>query len=312
MPEPRYDIIAIDIDGTLFDSSGQVSEANIAALADARRAGIEIVLCTGRGYPESVDAVHAVGAHHPSKGRNVAPIVVSGGAMIVDAAAGKTMHRWAIPQDLVQGVCALFASMRRAPLLLKDRDAAGFDYLVIKTGPIEPPTEWWFNVMPVEVRYVDRLDQDEHPEHTVRVGFAAHHETMVELATKVRDQFGRDATIHHFAAVSSGGAPVNGATEAEARRGGKDRTIQLLEVFNPSVSKWTAIHRLALEQQVPRERVCAIGDEVNDVAMIEGAGLGIAMANAIAPVKAAAEIETRSNDDDGVAYAIEQILSGAW
>ena len=46
--------------------------------------------------------------------------------------------------------------------------------------------------------------------------------------------------------------------------------------------------------------------------MIEGAGLGIAMGNAIAPVKAAAQRHTRSNDEDGVAFASERILSGAW
>ena len=314
MASPRYDILAIDIDGTLFDSSGRVSAATVEALDDARQAGIEIVLCTGRGFPESVDAIEAVRADVPSRGRTIAPVVVSGGAMIVDAAAGRTMHRWPIPDDLVRRVCSLFASMNRAPLLLKDRDAAGFDYLVIQTGPIEPPSAWWFDVMPVEVRYVDALHEDEHPEHTVRVGFAAHHEVMVELSDKVQAQFGRDATIHHFAAVSgsTGGNGAENAEDAEARCGSKHRTIHLLEVFNPSVSKWTAIHRLALEQRVPRERIAAIGDEINDLAMIEGAGLGIAMANAIAPVKQAATRETTSNDADGVARAIEHILSGAW
>ncbi len=316
MDRPNYDILAIDIDGTLFDSQGRVSPANVSALEDARRAGLEIVLCTGRGFPESVDAIQAVDAQKPSAGCEVAPIVVSGGAMIVDAATGSTMHRWPVPYDLVERVCDLFATMKRAPLLLKDRDAAGFDYLVIRTGPIEPPSEWWFSVMPVEVRYVDTLADDVHPEHTVRVGFAAHHEAMTELSIRVHQDFGRDATIHHFAAVGAAKTDTKGATETEAdvetRRGGKDKSIHLLELFNPSVSKWTAIHRLALEQRVPRQRICAIGDEVNDVAMIEGAGLGIAMANAIAPVKEVADIETRSNDDDGVAYAIENILSGTW
>jgi hydroxymethylpyrimidine pyrophosphatase-like HAD family hydrolase len=72
------------------------------------------------------------------------------------------------------------------------------------------------------------------------------------------------------------------------------------------------VHRLALEQRIPRERIAAIGDEVNDIAMIEGAGLGIAMANAVPQVKKAAKVETASNADDGVARAIEKILSGEW
>ena len=92
----------------------------------------------------------------------------------------------------------------------------------------------------------------------------------------------------------------------------RDDSVHLLEVFDRQVSKWTAIHRLALEQGVPRERIAAIGDEVNDLAMIEGAGLGVAMGNAVPAVKAAARAHTASNAQDGVAVAIRRILSREW
>ncbi|HVZ94165.1 MAG TPA: HAD hydrolase family protein, partial [Phycisphaerales bacterium] len=75
---------------------------------------------------------------------------------------------------------------------------------------------------------------------------------------------------------------------------------------------WTAIHRLAMEQRIPRERIASIGDEVNDLAMIEGAGLGIAMGNAVPAIKEAAKAHTESNAKDGVARAIERILNGEW
>ena len=58
--------------------------------------------------------------------------------------------------------------------------------------------------------------------------------------------------------------------------------------------------------------MAAIGDQINDLTMIRGAGLGIAMGNAIQPVKDAARQRTRGHHEDGVAHAIEQILSGAW
>ncbi len=304
MAEPRYDILAIDLDGTLFGPDGRVSRANAAAVDRARAAGIEVVICTGRGFRESGDAVRAIRAQEPAAGREVAPVVTAGGAMIVDAASGTTMHRWPVDGGIVERVCAMFADMDRAPLLLKDFDAAGFDYLVVRSGPVEPPSAWWFSVMPVEVRYVDQLADDDHPEHTVRVGFAAHRETMSALASRVRDEFGREVLIHSFPAVSG--------SSAESTAGVKNNDIHLLEIFDASVSKWTAIHRLALEQGVPRERVAAIGDEINDLALVEGAGLGIAMGNAIPEVKAAAAKETLAFSEDGVAHAIDRILAGEW
>jgi hypothetical protein len=158
--------------------------------------------------------------------------------------------------------------------------------------------------MPVEVRYVDDLTEDEHPEHTVRVGFAADRETMSALAGQVRDEFGREVLIHSFPAVSG--------PSTESAAGVKSADIHLLEIFDASVSKWTAVHRLALEQGVPRERIAAIGDEINDLAMVEGAGLGVAMGNAIAEVKHAAAKETLGFSEDGVAHAIDRILAGEW
>lgn len=300
----KYDLLALDLDGTLFGPDGRVSEANRLAVEAARRAGIEVVLCTGRALIESKTAIAAVDAHKPSSGQTVAPMVCAGGAMVCDVASARTLHRWAMDADLVSRLCDHFAREKRAPLILKDRDAAGFDYLVVNSGPIEYPTQWWFDAMDVEVKFIDDIAHDPHPEHTVRVGFAATADRMAGLAKSIREEFGREATTQHFAAVSG---PKNGDPN-----GTKDESVHLLEVFDPHVNKWTAIHRLALEQGVARERVCAIGDEVNDLAMIEGAGLGIAMGNAVEAVKEAATIETLSYESDGVAHAIEMILTGQW
>jgi hydroxymethylpyrimidine pyrophosphatase-like HAD family hydrolase len=304
MPSPNYDILALDLDGTLFGPTGEVSSRNREAVRRAREAGIEVVICTGRGFKESGKAIRAIDAGEVAAGRTVAPMVTSGGAMIVDAATGETMHRWPVDPGIVSEVCGLFAEMGRAPMLLKDAGAAGFDYLVVTTGPLEPPSQWWFSVMPVEVRFVRSLDEDAHPEHTVRVGFAADRATMIGLASRVRERFEDHVLIHSFPAVAGS------STDSDA--GVKDDSIHILEIFDVSVSKWTAIHRLASQQGVPRERIAAIGDEINDVAMIEGAGLGIAMGNAIPEVKAAAKKETADFSQDGVAEAIDRILEGAW
>ncbi|MCZ9309588.1 HAD family hydrolase [Corynebacterium uberis] len=80
----------------------------------------------------------------------------------------------------------------------------------------------------------------------------------------------------------------------------------LLEVAAPGITKQRAVAQLAQRYQVPRERVICFGDMPNDIEMLRWAGLGVAMGNASAEVKQAADIVTTSNDDDGVARVLER------
>ena len=86
-------------------------------------------------------------------------------------------------------------------------------------------------------------------------------------------------------------------------------TIHLLEAFDPTVDKWTMLSRLADERGVPHAEVAAIGDGLNDVGMIRGAGIGIAMGGADARVRAVADAET-GPPGTGVGDAIHALLDG--
>ncbi len=302
MSARKYDILAVDLDGTLLDPSGRVSARNRDAVRAAKEAGLEVVICTGRGLVESKHILDAIDGRRLPKGWPVAPAVVAGGAMVADAATNTTLHRWPMDEGLVRRIVDRFADARVASMVLKDPDAAGFDYLIVDTGQLDPVNIWWFEKMGVQRRHVPALDADEHPEHTVRVGFAAATESMYGLGREIMSEFRGQATLHHFAAVSA----------KHAAEGGRDDSIHILEAFDPRVSKWTAIEWLAQRQGVGRERIAAIGDEVNDVALLRGVGMGIAMGNAVPAVKEVARQHAPSNADDGLAHAIERILEGAW
>ncbi len=69
MTRHKYDLIALDLDGTLFGPDGKVSRGNIEAVRAARDAGIEVVICTGRALIESTRAIRAIDADQPAKGR---------------------------------------------------------------------------------------------------------------------------------------------------------------------------------------------------------------------------------------------------
>lgn len=332
-------MLAVDLDGTLLDPRGRVTERTIRAVRSAREAGMEVVICTGRGLVESRHAIDAIEARTLPQGWPVAPVVVAGGAMVADALSGRTLRRWPLCSSIVERVVQRFAEARVATMVLKDPHEAGFDYLIVDTGELDPVNLWWFEKMGVRRRHVASLDLDEHPEHSVRVGFAAATGDMYALGREIMREFEGETTMHHFAAVSGKAMDRKARTSAaEAPReplpGGsgvdfvqdkpsasacapeeveaKDDSIHILEVFDRQVSKWTAIEWLARSRAIDPARVAAIGDEINDLAMIKGAGLGVAMSNAIPAVREAAARIAPSNEEDGVASAIDRILSGDW
>lgn len=339
MPERRYDILAVDLDGTLLDPRGRVTERTASAVRRAREQGLEVVICTGRSLVESRHAIEAIEAGTIPPGWRSAPVVVAGGAMIADAMTGRTLHRWPMDLGLVTRVIGRFAEAKVATMVLKDPFAAGFDYLIVDTGPLDPVNLWWFEKMGVTRRHVAGIGDDAHPEHTVRVGFAAATTAMYGVGREIMAEFARETTMHHFAAVS--GKAMDRRAKDAARPAGegipgagdlgfvqskpskdvdsiaadieaKDDSIHILEVFDKRVSKWAAIEWLGGETGVPRERIAAIGDEINDLAMVRGAGLGIAMGNAVESVRGAARAAAPSNAEDGVAFAIDRILAGEW
>jgi hydroxymethylpyrimidine pyrophosphatase-like HAD family hydrolase len=293
-----YSLLAIDLDGTLLSPDGQASARNVQALARAREAALRVIICTGRGLVECRHILETIS--------QVDPVVVAGGSIIADPGTSRTIHRFSIDQSLVRRTVERLLEHNHPALVLKDPVEAGYDYLVIRGRQrlaLDPVTEWWFDKMNVNVRFADTLEEDGHPEHTVRVGACGLSGTLAAIKRDLAGICDGEANVHHFPAVV---APEH------ASRTSDGQTLHVLEVFSQKANKWSAIQHLADKLGVSHSCVAAIGDEINDESMIEGAALGIAMANAVPTVKKMARRQTLSNSEDGVAHAIDQILAGAW
>lgn len=294
----RYDMIAVDLDGTLLDSRGRVSEANAAAVRAARERGVRVAVCTGRGLVECAHLLEAIGQQDP--------VVVAGGSIVACPQERRTIHRFALDEDLVARAVDRLLGHGHPVMVLKDPLHAGYDYLMVvgeQNLALDPVTVWWLEHMNIKHRFVASIAEDEHPEHSVRLGVCALSGAMAEIDADLRGAFGQQATMHHFPAVVG---------PQHADRIPPGQKLHILEVFDRDASKWSAIRWLADRDGIRPERICAIGDEINDLPMISGAGLGVAMGNAIPGVKSAAGRQTLSNDEDGVAYAIGKVLGGEW
>jgi len=293
----RYDLVAIDIDGTLIDHTGQVHARNIAAIARARAEGMTVVLCTGRALIECRRVIETTG--------QCDPVIVSGGAIIADPVTERTIERQTMPPGLVARLCEYLHQRSHPALLLKDSDAAGFDYLVVSPrgeDALDPASRWWFDHMGVRCRFAQAAADDEHPEHTVRVGAYSANTPVVDLAEELARMFHAEVMLQHF----------NGVLLPKERRDQGIESIHIVEVFNPLADKWQALCRLAARLNIPQARLCAIGDQTNDQTMVGNAALGIAMGNAHPAVAAVAKRQTLAASEGGVGYALEHVLRGEW
>jgi len=285
----RYRMLAIDLDGTLLDSRGQVPSVNRDAVRRARDAGLLVVLCTGRGYKETRRIVDALGDDHDM------PLILAGGAHVTDPTTGATLHAATLEPHLTAEIIETIDPAEHAVLLLLDPDPCEHDYLVIGRNNLTDNTRWWFDFVGAEVTFADHPTMND-LHHVLRAGIVGPEAVMPPLQHRVIARFGDRVVVQHFVAVR--------ATDGE--------DVHIFEVFASGVTKWSALQWLAGAHDIAEHEIAAIGDHINDVAMIAHAGCGIAMANAVDAVHKVADRQTTANDAHGVAHAIDQILHAKW
>lgn len=284
----RYRMIAIDLDGTLLDRHNRISDENLAAIAKAQQAGATIVPCTGRGWREARVVLQALA------GVELGVFVT--GAVVGKVTTGESLNIAVIEPSLATELVRFLEHLPEAVLVYRDASMCGHDYLVTGQGVLTQATQWWFEATGATVHFQRHVgEEDLH--HTLRVGALTTATRIPELKRQLANLFGDRILVQSFEAV---------------RMPTPDQGVHILEVFAGGVDKWRGLHWIATQRGIAAEQIAAIGDEINDVAMLQSAGCGIAMANAVDPVKAVADHITDHHDDDGVAYAIERLLSGEW
>ena len=284
-------LIAVDLDGTLLDSSGKVSPRNIKAIADLRDAGFKVVPATGRSWRESRRVFEVIQA----KGM----AVTSGGSVLSDAATGKTIERLTMDPELVLRLTLALLERGLLAHLLRDHDSSCHDYCLVGTGHVNPATEWWLKTHEVDVRRVDTIDDLKKLgfDHVLRVGAVERGDVLAPVCAAMREQFHGQATMQSWSAVTS-----NAAIGSETH---------LLEMYCVNTDKWTMIQKLRDRHGLSNDQVFAIGDGLNDLIMVREAGVGIAMQNAHAELRPLANHIAPHHHDDGFAHVVEQILSGS-
>lgn len=276
----RYRMIAIDMDGTLLSPAGAVTARTKAAVHRCLSAGLLVCFATGRNWTESRTVLEAV-AHYDTA-------VFVGGAVVMDTRQGVTLHRTMMQPALANEVCAFFETRGHAALALQDTLSAGFDYLLSEGFALDEATALWMKISNAVVCRVASL-QDYRHDHTIRVGVVVDPQSAEQMAEALQGQFGERIVFNRIPLLACG--------------------LDVLEVFDPAVNKWQGLLHVAARHGIQRHEIIAIGDDVNDLPMLQNAGLGVAMGNARPHVQAVAKRVIGTNADDGLAVFLEELVA---
>lgn len=275
----HYRLLAIDIDGTLVNSRDELTDATRAAVRRASAAGIRVVLATGRRYSRTLPLVEPLGID--------VPLVTASGALVKDALDHRTFFRAEFPGDVLRDTLRAVAQAGYDPLVCADTFNDGFDFYMPRAAVESPELGEYLRLNPTDGRvWPNMIDA---PPPGVFAGFAmGTRGAMLDL----------EADLH---------ARLPGQLATHVLRSPR-YTGFLCEIAPAGITKWSSIRRLAHAFDIEDEAICAVGDDVNDIPMIEGAGLGVAMGNASPVVKAAADRIAPGHDDDGLVSVVEWLL----
>ncbi len=273
-------LIALDMDGTLLDSSLKISEENQKMIKEACAQGVEVVISTGRPYIGIPTELLA--------GLGVKYAITSNGAALYKLPEKECLFEDCIPLD------------EFLPIARKIQSCDVFFHVFINgISYFEEGKRSVVDKMKLSDTHKKFFHNSGYPVEDI-VAFIEEQNVDIEKAGA------------NFYPLSEDIYKDYDELEAYLRNHPSLTTVcggfHNLEFAHKGLSKATGLKFLADYLHISMEEVMAVGDSENDIDIIEAAGIGVAMENAEPIVKEACDFVTLSNDEDGVAYAIRQFV----
>ncbi|MBS7576289.1 MULTISPECIES: Cof-type HAD-IIB family hydrolase [unclassified Enterococcus] len=262
-------LIGIDLDGTLLDDKKTISDRNFQAIAQAKAKGVKVVITTGRPLKAIEHLLEALDLYDDEDFS-----ITFNGGLVQKNQTG----------DILAKTPMKFEQLEVLNNLTK---ALGIPLDVISDGTvyqIQGNHQSWYQranpILSFTPITFEQLDQN-----------LVYNKAISAYDAKILDQSIAkisDFYYEHFEII-------------------KSRDI-LLEFMPKDVTKASGLAQLADLLNIKQDEVMTIGDEENDLSMIEWAGLGVAMGNAVELIRSASNVTTLDNNHDGVALAIEKYV----
>ncbi|WP_034550458.1 sugar-phosphatase [Carnobacterium funditum] len=262
-------LIAIDLDGTLLTKDRIISDENKQAIKKAKEQGIKVVLCTGRPLLGMIHYLEELGLRESGDYG-----ITYNGGLVQKTDTGEILSQKTLSREDTQELYNLSQDIN-IPCNFIDLEKVYEPPYPVGRDSLYPTV---MNALPFVPVFLEDLSEDL---AVNKIVFCYEEESLDEAITKIPSEF-----FERFNIMKS--RPV------------------LLELLNKEVDKGKGIAILCERLGIETHEVMAIGDEANDFAMIEFAGMGVAMENATSEIKGIAQFITKNNNDHGVAHAIKK------
>lgn len=267
---PDVRLLVLDIDGTIVDESNRVRDSVAQAIRSAQQRGVAVALATGRRFRSSLPAHDSIGS--------TLPVICYEGALIREPGTGFVHSHWTVAPSVAAQVLTQTERLR-----LSGRVSVHFyiqDNLYVSN--LNDASKVYFEESEVGSIVMSDLRPLLSRATTKVMVLSEDDRAIAQLSSQLKNSHSRTQVKQY-------------------------KSITSLEVFNPEVNKRLAVKYLAENIMALRpENVMAIGDDLTDIEMLEYAGIGVAMGDAPAAVKASADWVTTTIEKDGVARAVER------
>jgi Cof subfamily protein (haloacid dehalogenase superfamily) len=283
-------LLALDLDGTLLNSRGEITRRNLEAIEKSRALDVRVAVVTGRRFRDCRPIALELGLD--------VPVISHNGALTKHAETLETVAILPLPLSAARQALEIGKGFGADALVSDDHDGLGvliYDHVSGDNAAFYQYLSWSRRVHGEEegaksVQEVSSLDEylDHDPIH---LSFSGGCVQMKQLEDLLRKQMGD--TVKIFCTIYP------------------EKDFTLIDIVNASVSKGAGVAAAAAEIGVEADEIMAIGDNYNDLEMLLFAGTGVVMANAPSSLREIKGLHpTASNAEDGVALAIEQFILG--
>jgi hydroxymethylpyrimidine pyrophosphatase-like HAD family hydrolase len=295
------------MDGTLLGADGQVSARNVAALKAAEAAGVEVVVATGRRHCYAMRQLRGLGLGEENA-------LISSNGTVVRTIGARLLEKTLLPTSTARWICGHVDEFRNALVMTFDKvrpdgeDERGA-LVVEELAELNESIGKWMIANAPYIAHVNPIEQALEGDDPIQMMLCGRVERMRRAEARL---------LEHPGVSAVGVGPQEWAAGVEValhRTEYPVRDLSIVDILPAGCSKGAALLRLAADRGVKVEEIVAIGDNWNDVSMLEVAGQAVLMGNAPEDLKEMA-VERgwtvgKRHDEDGVAEVVEAALASS-
>ena len=287
-----YKLVAIDLDGTLFNSYGVISEKNKSALIKAKANGGEIVIASGRPINSVKNIANDLGICNY--------IICGNGSLIYDLQKEEIIYDKFIEKKKalqIIDICeqnSIYYNIYTEDMVIAKTLSNNVLFYHQENANKPDNKKTKINLVQNIYEYVENLENQNILKITVSDNDSIIFNGIIRKLREIKDIDVLDVAHMSRKIIKNGTEEVSIG-------------YYYTEITSSNVDKWYAIEYLIDRLNIPKEEVMTIGDNVNDKIMIENAGCGVAMGNSAPYIKEIADIVVADNNQDGVAEAVEKM-----